>query len=226
MPSATPSDGKLRKNPEQKADVATHLDYIFQLLQKQSEAEYLGESITELEHCLQAAFFASEEADDEESIMATLLHNIGQYLPLSELEHCHVPLCRDETHREQMARQGHDTFGQFWLESHGWPPKVCQLVGAHVNAKRYAFFLTRFLAATEPQYLATLSEASQATLRMHGGPFTPEQVTEFKKQRLYKCMVRLCQWNDSARVVGMKTPDLAHYRPMAERVLQRGLQTA
>lgn len=89
------------------------------------------------------------------------------------------------------------------------------------NGKVIAKLIPSYLTATQPQYLASLSNASKASLRMQGGPFSPEEVEEFKKNPAYKEMVMLRLWDDQAKIVGMKTPPLNHYQPMAERVLRR-----
>lgn len=77
-----------------------------------------------------------------------------------------------------------------------------------------------YLTATRPEYLATLSQASQASLRMQGGPFSESEQAAFRKNPCWQEMVALRLWDDQAKVVDLKTPQLAYYRPMAERVLQ------
>lgn len=63
---------------------------------------------------------------------------------------------------------------------------------------------------------------------MQGGPFSAEELEEFKRNPSYEDMVKLRLWDDRAKVVGLETPPLSYYRPMAERVLahSRGLQAA
>lgn len=115
-----------------------HIAYIFQLLEDQGKGDYLGESISQLEHCLQAAYFAEQEVNDEDAIIAALLHDIGQFLPLSEIRNCKAGgTMIDEEMGANVGRHGHDVIGQRWLLLHGWPRKVASLVGAHVTSKRY-----------------------------------------------------------------------------------------
>lgn len=52
-----------------------------------------------------------------------------------------------------------EVVGEVFLRENGFPEKVCQLVGAHVVAKRY-------LTAVERGYWEGLSEASRTTLEM------------------------------------------------------------
>lgn len=118
-----------------------HVAHIFQLLEDQGRGDYLGESISQLEHCLQAAYFAEQEVDDEDVIIAALFHDIGQFLPMSEIQNCKAggPMI-DEKMGANVGRHGHDVIGQRWLLIHGWPEKVASLVGAHVTSKRYVYF--------------------------------------------------------------------------------------
>ena len=99
----------------------------------------------------------------------------------------------------------------------GWCTCDIKAVCAH------GLLTNSFLTATRPDYLESLSSASPASLRMQGGPFTPEEVEEFKKDPDHEEMMKLRLWDDRAKVVGLETPPLQHYKPMAERVLRRSL---
>lgn len=191
------------------AEAAQHLDYIFRLLDEQGQGDYLGEAISQLEHCKQAAYFAQQDAQDEQTIIAALLHDIGQFLPLAG------SVALIDSDLANVGRHGHDILGQHWLQQHGWPQKTCDLVGAHVLAKRY-------LTAVRPGYLESLSNASKASLRMQGGPFSAEECAKFEENPFHTQMVALRLYDDRAKVVGLETPPLNYYRPMAERVLLSG----
>lgn len=106
---------------------AEHVAWIFQLLQEQGDGAYIGESISQLEHCLQAAHFAEEAGADEETVIAALFHDIGQFLPLSELKSASEDMV-DSSVGGSVGRKGHDKLGEDWLRMKGWPEKVCQLV--------------------------------------------------------------------------------------------------
>ena len=62
--------------------------------------------------------------------------------------------------------------GAAHLGALGFPPRVCRLVGGHVQAKRY-------LVATDAAYAARLSPGSAATLRHQGGPMTAQEAAAF-----------------------------------------------
>lgn len=194
------------------SEAEQHIDFIFRLLDEQGHGDYLGEAISQLEHCKQAAYFAQKDAQDEQTVIAALLHDIGQFLPIEELREPLQSAKMMDSELANVGRQGHDTLGQKWLEQHGWPQKVCDLVGAHVMAKRY-------LTATRPEYLDSLSNASKASLRMQGGPFNAEERKKFEANPFHQQMVALRLYDDQAKVVDLQTPSLDSYRPMAERVL-------
>lgn len=65
----------------------------------------------------------------------------------------------------------HEIVGAEFLRALGGSQRVCELVAAHVQAKRY-------LCATRPSYYATLSDASKATLKCQGGVMTQKEVSQ------------------------------------------------
>ena len=85
----------------------------------------------------------------------------------------------------------------------------------HVAAKRY-------LCTIDPDYRDALTPASRASLKAQGGPFDEDGVHIFKRSRFWGDAVRLRQWDDMAKVAGLRTPGLEAYRgtmiALAERV--------
>jgi predicted HD phosphohydrolase len=142
---------------------------------------------------------------DEETIIAALLHDIGQFLP-----HASTQMMHNGT---SLGRLSHDAVGEAFLRSLGFPPKVCALVGAHVVAKRY-------LTATRAGYLETLSRASRLSLTYQGGPFNAAQVAAFERDPLCMEKIALRLWDDAAKRDDWEVPGLETYRPMMLRVLQ------
>jgi len=43
------------------------------------ETDYIGESVSQMEHALQFAYFAEKSGYNEEVILASLLHDIGHF---------------------------------------------------------------------------------------------------------------------------------------------------
>ncbi|CAO3589834.1 unnamed protein product [Absidia cylindrospora] len=193
------------------------VDTIFKVLIDGSKQDYIGERISQLEHCLQAASQALDAGADEETILAALLHDIGQFTTspdqkqmicdasaLNELD----PGAVDGTKQISVGVTGHERIGAVYLRQLGFSEKVATLVESHVPVKRY-------LTAKYPEYYESLSGASKLSLKYQGGPFTQEQVDNFEKDPLYKIKVQIRQWDDAAKVVDLKVPDLEYYRPMA-----------
>lgn len=116
-----------------------HLRYVFDLLAAQNDSTYIGEAISQLAHSLQAAHLAAQAGCSESVAIAALLHDIGQVLPLDAKNDMrtaqkHADIL--DEHGNSVGRVGHELIGELWLREKGWPDEVCQLVGAHVMAKR------------------------------------------------------------------------------------------
>ncbi len=61
--------------------ICQRLDLIFGLYELNGSAEYVGESVSILEHSFQTAHLAQQEGYEEEVILAAFLHDIGHFLP-------------------------------------------------------------------------------------------------------------------------------------------------
>lgn len=134
-------------------------DIVHQLLEfirSQGNSDYLGENVSQLEHSLQCAHLAQQSSQfghDHEVILAALLHDIGRFIPAAK--HMLKMIAPDGTY---VGTASHDVLGERYLRQLGFSEKVCQLVGAHVWAKRY-------LTATESGYYDALSSTSKRTLQ-------------------------------------------------------------
>jgi phosphonate degradation associated HDIG domain protein len=175
------------------------------LFNSKGDDAYIGEEVSQREHALQAAHLADKENAGDDLIVAALVHDIGHLL---------VP---DEDAGEQAAQTGidtrHENVGEAWLLEY-FPPEVTEPVRLHVDAKRY-------LCATQPDYVQSLSPASQRSLELQGGAMTAEEIAQFESNRYYKDAVKLRLWDDTAKVPGLSVPPIKHYRARLIRV-QRG----
>jgi len=63
----------------------------------------------------------------------------------------------------------HEILGEQYLRGLGFSEKICQLVGAHVMAKRY-------LTTVNQGYYDSLGKSSKTSLKFQGGPFREEEV--------------------------------------------------
>jgi len=169
------------------------------------DADYIGEPVSVTQHCLQAAALAAAALpDDEEYIAAALLHDTGHLLGAEAgfdaalgMDGCGVPQ--------------HERLGSEFLRALGLPSRVCELVGHHVDAKR-------FLTARQPEYLAQLSEASRTTLRHQGGPFSEAEAAAFEASPLRGFMLSLRRIDEEAKVKDKEVPPFSHYLPMLDRL--------
>ncbi|KAK9711991.1 hypothetical protein K7432_007440 [Basidiobolus ranarum] len=192
------------------------INSIFQCLQDGSERGYIGESISQLDHALQAAASAHQSGADEETILAALLHDIGQFVSSPESKAMLVEAADLADGKEpfSVGVHGHERIGAEYLSHLGFSEKVTALVEAHVPVKRY-------LTGKYPEYYDTLSEASKLSLKYQGGPYTYEEIAEFEKLPYYNEKIAIRKWDDGAKVVDLKVPGLEYYRQMAINHLQQ-----
>ncbi|KAJ5175117.1 uncharacterized protein N7482_000994 [Penicillium canariense] len=183
---------------------------LFAFLYAQGQGDYLGERVTQLQHSLQCAYHATQSPEyrnDPEVIIAALLHDVGGFIPAaSKMGKMYTP------DGQYIGRQSHEILGEAYLRQIGFSERVCQLVGAHVIAKRY-------LVATDKTYHDGLSETSKRTLRFQGGSFTPEQVLEAQKDPWLEAKLAVRRWDDSAKDPDSVVPQLDTYEELAYQCL-------
>ncbi|KAF9371250.1 hypothetical protein CPB97_002128 [Podila verticillata] len=192
---------------------------IFAVLEEGSKKEYLGEDISQLEHSLQTAQQARDAQADDETVIAALLHDIGQFCDRQAAmdimaEASDLQDKTESTSTVKVGVKGHEYIGGQYLRRLGFSENVAQLVEAHVVAKRY-------LTATDKAYYDGLSSASKASLKYQGGPFSEDQVKEFERDPLFRKKVQLRLWDDKAKVTGLDLPGLASYKDTIIRHLLR-----
>jgi len=181
--------------------VSELIDEIFRVFRDYGAEQYLGEQVSMTEHMLQAAYAAERDGASQTLVAAALLHDYGHFihgLPEDAAEH------GIDTRHEEVAHA-------FLAEHFG--PAVAEPIRMHVAAKRY-------LCVVEPSYLDELSPASVLSLELQGGPYGAEDVAAFESSPYAKDAVRLRRYDDVGKVAGMETPDLEHYRPVLEAVLE------
>jgi phosphonate degradation associated HDIG domain protein len=173
------------------------IDRLMRLFMKRGDAAYIGEPVSQTEHALQTAWAAEQAGAGSALISAALLHDVGHLL--HDLpEDCALAGIDD----------AHEAGGARWLARH-FAPDVTEPVRLHVAAKR-------FLCATDPKYAASLSEASLRSLQLQGGPFTPEEAAQFLDDPYAEAAIALRRLDEKAKVSGLATPTLEHFRPYLE----------
>lgn len=194
--------GGIRRTPGRKAGFAGRMDTtdaILALLARGNYDLYSGERVSQLEHALQCARFAEQAGAEDSLIVATLLHDVGHILADGE----HAAARGIDTRHEQS--------GADFLARH-FGPDVTEPVRLHVAAKRY-------LCATDPAYFGRLSSASVRSLALQGGPMSAPEVAAFEANPHAEAAIRLRQWDEQGKIVGMATPDLDYFRPLVEAAL-------
>ena len=176
---------------------------IFSLIEAHGEADYIGESVSQLEHMWQAAEYAEAQGNSEEVILGALFHDIG-----------HICTPYDEEHdMDGYGHIEHDKAGADFLRERGFSEKIARLVESHVDAKRY-------LCATNSEYHAKLSPASAKTLTFQGGPMSKDEVQAFEADPYIKDILKVRAWDELAKEENKPLPDLNRYKEMAIRHLK------
>ncbi|KAJ3807031.1 hypothetical protein F5876DRAFT_90775 [Lentinula aff. lateritia] len=190
------------------------IDHLFGILEEYGEGDYIGESISQIEHCLQAAYCAKQAdgqayteiiespGSNDATVLAALLHD------------CETGTNMLLPSGESVGKHGHDIIGGLYLASLGFSPEVWELVRDHVVAKRY-------LTAVEEGYHHTLSEASKLSLTFQGGPFSHSEIKNFEQDPLFFEKVQMRRFDDAAKIVGARVPPIASYKDLAMGLLKK-----
>jgi predicted HD phosphohydrolase len=149
-----------------------------------------GPGITELDHGLQcAAELRATAPGDVELHIAGLVHDIGH----------------GRAHIRDHAWAGADAVRGLLGD------RVAELVGLHINAKRY-------LVTTDTAYRAILSPASIRTLALQGGDMSPEETARFEAWPSWRDALRLRRADEAAKSPGRDVPGLGAWLPALRAV--------
>ena len=174
------------------------LDHLLELLQTRGHERYTGEPVSHLQHALQTAELAQADGASPALITATLLHDIGHLLHGRP----GTPSVRgiDDRHEVIAATVLFSLLG----------PDVSEPVRLHVAAKRRL--------CRDPRYLAALSEDSQRSLALQGGPMSAGEGEVFDALPYARDAIRLRQWDDQAKSGHARPPPLSHFASLARQV--------
>jgi len=178
----------------------TIVAFLGDIFERRGGEEYLGEPVTMAEHMLQGACLAEQQGESEIIIVSALLHDIGHFT--SEFG----TFSMEDTHDRHHEEAGAAVLERFF------PKLVIDCVREHVAAKRY-------ICATDPAYFGELSIASIHSLKLQGGPMSPEEVVAFEKNPNVAEIVRVRRLDDAGKIAGMVTPGFDHYAPMIQRIV-------
>lgn len=135
------------------ADAREIVHGLFGFMERQGHTDYLGEAVSQLQHSLQTATQAQESGADDDTILGALLHDVGRFIP--DADDMPAMIAPDG---KFIGSASHEILGERYLRQLGFSEHICQLVGAHVIAKRY-------LTAVDKSYYDGLSWNSKLTLK-------------------------------------------------------------
>lgn len=187
-----------------KQTVDETISEIFDLYMTFGDNDYIGEPVSQIEHMSQAAQLAIQEGYEDEVVLAAFFHDIGH-------------ICVMKNTANDMGGYGtksHEKIGADFLREKGFPEKVAALVENHVQAKRYLTF-------KYPDYFNNLSEASKQTLIFQGGVMTQEEAIAFEKDPLFDLSIRMRQWDEQAKEIGVAIIDLSLLKNIAARLIKK-----
>jgi phosphonate degradation associated HDIG domain protein len=177
---------------------------IMQLFEKYGNSDYDGEPVTQTSHMVQCAMLAMKNNADTELILGAFLHDIGHLLG-------------HQQRSEEMGGFGavnHEGIGAQYLKEKGFSDRVCAMVDGHVAAKRY-------LVATNKNYAAKLSPASQETLRWQGGAMSKEEAEAFSKHPYFKEIIQVRLWDEGAKDYNAVLLPLSTFEEMMKAYLSK-----
>ena len=184
------------------SQIESVLDQVFEPYLKHGADDYIGESVSQIEHMSQCAELARRQGHDDEVILAAFFHDLG-----------HICAKYDETdNMGGYGRVSHEKVGADFLRARGFSEKIAILVERHVETKRY-------LCATSSAYYDNLSPASKQTLMFQGGPMPAAEAATFESDPLYSLYIKVRTWDELAKQKNQPVPDLDIYRSMARKHL-------
>ncbi len=159
-----------------------------------------GENISMEEHMLQTAFLADENDEEDNVVVAALLHDFGHLI-------CNMP----NNTFEEGSDNYHEELGakalQDWFED-----DIVDAVRLHVDAKRY-------LCAANPKYKEKLSKASITTMAIQGGPMNKREMLAFRRKKGHRIAIRIRAYDDLGKMPEMRRPGLNYYIPKIKKCL-------
>jgi phosphonate degradation associated HDIG domain protein len=165
--------------------------------------DYIGEPVSQIEHALQCAALARAARASDHEVLAALFHDIG-----------HLIAGDGAAEMDGLGIVDHEAIGAVWLRGLGFDQRVCELVGAHVQAKRY-------LAKRKAGYHERLSEASRGTLAFQGGVMSESEAARFESDPLFAAKVRLRAWDEAAKESDRQVPSLESYTALIREHLEQ-----
>lgn len=179
------------------------------LFEANGGSNYIGEPVSIIEHSLQAAHFTKLKIpNDDELVIANLLHDIGHVLGLEVGQEMEMDGC---------GVKDHEHVGADFLIKLGFPARVAKLARSHVQAKR-------FLCFQKEDYYSGLSDASKTTLRFQGGPMNAEEAAAFQADPDFANILLMRECDEAGKVPASQiaVADFASYRDLIRNMVNAG----
>jgi predicted HD phosphohydrolase/alpha-ketoglutarate-dependent taurine dioxygenase len=173
------------------------VDHLLAML-AECEAHRYGEDLTMLAHALQAAAEMQSGGNDDELVVAALLHDIGHLLG----------------HAGAYGFVEHAMAGARYLQP-WFPSTITEPIRLHVAAKRH-------LVGATPDYAGRLSEASRITLEQQGGAFGAAQQADFLAEPHAERALRLRRCDDQGKRSDIAPLALGEHRGRLVAALANG----
>lgn len=158
------------------------------------------QSVSQLEHALQAAALAERQGEAAEMVIASLLHDIGHMV--HRMGDAPAERGIDDHHEAIGAKRLARLFGR----------GVSEPVRLHVAAKRY-------LCAFEPGYASLLSPESVRSLALQGGTMGGDEREAFEAEPFWREAVRLRRYDEGAKIADLDVPGIEAYSARARSLL-------
>lgn len=156
---------------------------------------HYGEDVTQMEHALQAAHHAKLDDAPPALVAAALLHDIG---------HLMQKIGEDAADRGVDTR--HEQIGAGYL-ARAFPAEVTEPIRLHVAAKRYR-------VAVDPAYAARLSQASQQSLVLQGGPMSSDEIKVFLAAPYAEAAQKLRGYDEAGKDLEAEVAGFETYRDL------------
>lgn len=155
---------------------------------------YIGESVSQLEHAIQAAFLAEEYTINQKDynqkreiyndfVLGSFFHDIGHLLVY------------ENDKLEMMGNYGvmeHEEIGANLMREIGFNNNICEFVRNHIKTKRY-------LITKNKDYYNNLSSASKKTFEYQGGFLEEKDLNEFENNPLFRFHLEMRGFDDKAK---------------------------
>lgn len=186
----------------------TIIPFLADIFARRGAEEYLGEPVTIGQHMLQAAHFAAKDGQNDDVVVAALLHDIGHFTGefIGRSGNADDVFSMDDDIDRLHEESGAAVLAPFF------PNLIVDCCRYHVAAKRY-------LCAREPGYFDQLSPASVHSLNLQGGAMSDDEADAFEAHPNFDAVISVRRYDEMGKVADLAVPSFAHYVPMMERMV-------